>query len=174
MKVGENIRMIREERNITKAELARSIDVSPAYITMIENGKKENLSTNVLVSISKALNVTVNDLISGNVTTNIGYTIKKLRRRKGMTQEELANKSNISVRTIANYESGKRKPNLEMIIKICNGLDIQLTSLDIPITNLIDDNVKTIKDFSTLELIKELETRQDWYLDREGFKVKVD
>ena len=156
MKVGENIRKLRKEKGLTQQELADKCGLSKNGLWNYENENREP-TIKTLENISKALNVTVNDLISGNVTTDIGYTIKKLRRRKGMTQEELANKSNISVRTIANYESGKRKPNLEMIIKICNGLNIQLTSLDIPITNLIDDNVKTIKDFSTLELIKELE-----------------
>ena len=46
--LGIKIKNIREEKKITKSELARLIDVSPAYITMLENGKKQNPSRAIL------------------------------------------------------------------------------------------------------------------------------
>ena len=55
MGLGETIKEIREKRNMSKAELARLIEVSPAYITMIENGKKKNPSMNILNKIALVL-----------------------------------------------------------------------------------------------------------------------
>ena len=55
--------------------------------------------------------------------------LKEIRKNKKLTQEQLANKANISVRTIANYESGKREPNVEILVKICNALNIQVNDL---------------------------------------------
>ena len=53
--LGIKIKNIREEKKITKSELARLIDVSPAYITMLENGKKQNPSRAILDKIAEAL-----------------------------------------------------------------------------------------------------------------------
>lgn len=61
--IGDNIKSIREERNISKSELARLINVSAAYITMIENGKKKNPSLELLNKIAETLDVSFYDLL---------------------------------------------------------------------------------------------------------------
>lgn len=61
--LGIKIKNIREEKKITKSELARLIDVSPAYITMLENGKKQNPSRAILDKIAEALGVAIYELL---------------------------------------------------------------------------------------------------------------
>lgn len=61
-KMGDKIRFYREHNNIKKSELARMIGVSPAYITMLENGKKENPSDEIMFKLSNALGVDHRDI----------------------------------------------------------------------------------------------------------------
>lgn len=54
----------------------------------------------------------------------IGELIKDLRHKKGMTQEELAEKTDISVRTIQRIENGEVDPRSYTLQKIASALDI--------------------------------------------------
>lgn len=65
MTIGERIKKYREKKKISKSELARMINVSPSYITMLENGSKTNPSEDVIFKISIALEVDYQELLSG-------------------------------------------------------------------------------------------------------------
>lgn len=54
--------------------------------------------------------------------------LKQLRAQKGWSQETLAEKSKISVRTIQRIENGKRA-NLETLKGIANALDVEVNTL---------------------------------------------
>lgn len=49
---------------------------------------------------------------------DIGKNIRDLRVQKGMSQEELAGSLFVTRQTISNYENGKTRPDVEMIMKI--------------------------------------------------------
>lgn len=49
---------------------------------------------------------------------NIGKNIKNLRLKENLTQEELADKLFVTRQTVSNYENGKTRPDVDMIIKI--------------------------------------------------------
>lgn len=55
---------------------------------------------------------------------DIGTKIKELRKARGMTQEELAKKTSLSIASIQGYEQKKYKPKLNTIAKIANALDV--------------------------------------------------
>lgn len=57
---------------------------------------------------------------------NIGNEIKKLRKEKGFTQSELAEKCNLSKNAIWNYENNKRNPTVNTLNKIGEALGIDL------------------------------------------------
>ncbi len=59
---------------------------------------------------------------------DVGKQIAEYRRKVGMTQQELALKSELSVQFIGYTENGQRKISLETLIKITNALDVELTS----------------------------------------------
>lgn len=61
--------------------------------------------------------------------TPIGERIKYFRKQKGMTQQELADKLNISYVGISQYERGLRKPKLETMYRIAIALGIRLEDL---------------------------------------------
>lgn len=56
--------------------------------------------------------------------------LAKFRREKGLTQEGLARKSNISFHTIVKLESGRIKnPKIETVIKLAGALKISVNEL---------------------------------------------
>lgn len=50
----------------------------------------------------------------------IGVQIKRMRKSKGMTQEQLAEKTGVGITHISHIETGRSVPSLEMIISFIN------------------------------------------------------
>lgn len=59
----------------------------------------------------------------------IGIRVKKIRNEKGMTQEELAEKSHLSTVYIGYVENAKRKVGLSALISIANALEVGIDYL---------------------------------------------
>lgn len=53
---------------------------------------------------------------------DIGKNIKALRIKKNMTQDELAEKLFVTRQTVSNYETGRSRPDVEMLAKIAEVL----------------------------------------------------
>lgn len=79
--------------------------------------------------------------------------IREYRKKNNMTQKELADRSNISLRALSNYENGSRIPPLEMLIKISNVLDIPLDELSYILLDSIDiyDDLNEVKKMLTIQ-----------------------
>jgi transcriptional regulator with XRE-family HTH domain len=56
----------------------------------------------------------------------IGKKIKILRKTRGLTQEQLAEKLNIKRATISNYEIGRRSPHIKELEAIAEALGVNL------------------------------------------------
>lgn len=54
---------------------------------------------------------------------DIGKNIKELRRKKNLTQEEFAARLFVTRQTVSNYETGKTRPDVDMIFRIAQVLD---------------------------------------------------
>ncbi len=54
---------------------------------------------------------------------DIGKNIKQLRQLKNMTQDELAEKLFVTRQTVSNYETGKSRPDIEMLTRIAETLE---------------------------------------------------
>ncbi|NFH01586.1 helix-turn-helix transcriptional regulator [Clostridium botulinum] len=68
--LGKNIQRIRTERNISLNELARKSSVSASTISKVENGVTDDLKTNTAIKIAKALNVSLEELVSNTSIEN--------------------------------------------------------------------------------------------------------
>ncbi len=64
--MGRRIRVIRENKEITREELAEQMDISPAFISDVEYGNK-GMSIRNLYLLSQLLGVTAEYLLSGNL-----------------------------------------------------------------------------------------------------------
>ena len=62
--------------------------------------------------------------------------VKLIRKQLGMTQEQLALKSNVSVKYIANIENGKQNPSFDILSAILHVLPLSLDSVINP--NLLE------------------------------------
>ena len=54
----------------------------------------------------------------------IGFNIQTARLKEGLTQEQLAEKCNVSVKYISSIETGKSSGSTSLIIDICNVLKV--------------------------------------------------
>lgn len=61
----------------------------------------------------------------------IGQKIKELRIKKGLTQEDLAERTNLSVRTIQRIESGDVDPRTYTLNLLAEALDVELETLTV-------------------------------------------
>ena len=57
----------------------------------------------------------------------IGRLLKELRKEKGITQEQFAEKFNVSSRTVSRWENGNNMPDLDILIEISDyyGIDLR-------------------------------------------------
>ncbi|MCR4781600.1 MAG: helix-turn-helix domain-containing protein [Lachnospiraceae bacterium] len=60
---------------------------------------------------------------------NLGESIKELRTKHNMTQEECAVKYNVTRQTVSNWENGKSIPDLEILLKFSDDFSITVDSL---------------------------------------------
>ena len=59
----------------------------------------------------------------------IGKFIFEMRKQKGLTQKELAEKVGISDKTISKWECGNSIPDITYLEALCNSLDISVNEL---------------------------------------------
>ena len=59
----------------------------------------------------------------------IGLFLRKLRTEKGLTQEQLAEKLNVSGRTVSRWENGNNMPDLSIIVELADFYDIDIREL---------------------------------------------
>jgi len=68
--IGENIKRIRLERNMSAYELAKRANVGGATISQIESGKRATLMGDTLEKVAHALGVSTGELLGNDETLN--------------------------------------------------------------------------------------------------------
>ena len=61
--------------------------------------------------------------------TKIGKFIAELRRDRGMTQEQMAEKLGVSAKSVSRWENGRNLPDASLFEPMCELLQISLTEL---------------------------------------------
>jgi transcriptional regulator with XRE-family HTH domain len=67
----------------------------------------------------------------------IHQALKMMRLKNGLTQQQVANLLNIDRSTYTYYETGKIKPDVETLMKLCCVFDVSLDALT---KNIVDNN----------------------------------
>lgn len=84
---------------------------------------------------------------------SFGERLKKIRKQKGLTQENLANSLNVNPATISRFESGRLLPDIEQISVICDELDVFVSDLLSSNTKIVNkENSKNVFKTKTLYL----------------------
>ena len=88
--------------------------------------------------------------------SKIGKFIAECRKKKGLTQMQLAEKLNITDRAVSKWENGKSMPDSSIMLALCNELNITVNELlsgeAMEMTNYNEGAEKTL-----LEMVKQKE-----------------
>ena len=82
-----------------------------------------------------------------------GKFIAKLRKEKGMTQEQLAEKMGVSINAVSKWERGLSFPDVSLYKRLCSELNISIEEL----INGEKDSSETAKEKAIITTIKETE-----------------
>ena len=87
----------------------------------------------------------------------LAFAVINSRKREKITQAELAEKLNMSIRTIQDIENQKSNPKFETIVLLCKELKISLDSVlyqELPTTNMSFSVINFFKNKSESECKK--------------------
>ena len=148
MSLGSKIRDFRKERGITLTVLANKLGVSPSFLSSVERDIKKP-SLMMIKKISSHLNISLSYLMtdSGD-NTDTGEKLKNIRTGRGLSVEDLAELSEISVEDIGNIEKNVIKPSLEHLEKLSLALNVTIryfVERNIHKTNL-GDKIKALRE----------------------------
>ena len=75
----------------------------------------------------------------------LGNKIRTARKKADMTQDQLAERSHVSTKHIANIEKGNMNPSFEILLAIFRVLPISIDSLIIPGTDQTDMELNELR-----------------------------
>jgi transcriptional regulator with XRE-family HTH domain len=90
--IGDNIKKIREESNMSLSELAERIGISRPYLSLIESNQRTNIKSELLSKISESLNVPVSTLLGEEQQEElpIGFLhIAREAQKNGLTPDDV-------------------------------------------------------------------------------------
>ena len=112
MSFGDYIRSVRKEKNMTMRELERRSGISQAYISQIENGKRETPKPITIEKFAKGLGITYRELMleAGYIeempTHKLANRLKELRTENNLSIEEVAKQIKIAPGDLQKFEFG--------------------------------------------------------------------
>ncbi|MCD7847535.1 MAG: helix-turn-helix domain-containing protein [Oscillospiraceae bacterium] len=167
--IGLKIKQYRKGK-MTQKELADKIGKTESSVCKYEKGLV-TIPLNVLDEIATALGVTTSDLLETDHTEaeSDGKRIRKYRKLRGLTQEELAKMTGLSTMSIRRYESGERIAPQPILIKIARTLGVHLRDLK---TNPWSKFNEIIDSEALAKEVKEIEAIEV-YLKSIGYTFEV-
>ena len=88
----------------------------------------------------------------------IGKFIARVRKEKNMTQQELANKLNITDRAISHWENERSMPDAGIMLELCKLLDINVNEL-LSAKKIIKESYNEQAEENLLEMRREIESK---------------
>ncbi len=98
----------------------------------------------------------------------IGTFLKELRNEKNLTQEQLAEKFNISRRTVSRWETGSNMPDLDILVEMADFYNVDLRELldgerkSEKMDKELEETVLKVADYSN-EQKRKLARMMQWY-----------
>lgn len=142
---------------------------SRIYATKSLSQPAQNLNIFSQVLAKGKLNINIatlipNDLILELIFSierlNLARAIKKYRKARKLTMEQLSEKSGINLSTLKKYETDNRNPKLEQLSKIAEALEVN-------VFEFLDIEVKSVNDIISLVNKMNIATDIDWDIDND-------
>lgn len=142
---------------------------SRIYATKSLSQPAQNLNIFSQVLAKWKLNINIATLIPNDLIlelifsierSNLARTIKKYRKARKLTMEQLSEKSGINLSTLKKYETDNRNPKLEQLSKIAEALEVS-------VFEFLDIEVKSVNDIISLVNKMNIATDIDWDIDND-------
>ena len=142
---------------------------SRIYATKSLSQPAQNLNIFSQVLAKGKLNINIATLIPNDLIlelifsierSNLARTIKKYRKARKLTMEQLSEKSGINLSTLKKYETDNRNPKLEQLSKIAEALEVS-------VFEFLDIEVKSVNDIISLVNKINITTDIDWDIDND-------
>ena len=129
--IGGKIAELRKEQGLNQKELARKIGVSRSALSLYEINRREpDLET--VKKIASLFGVTTDYLLGAEgdtmgteetineITQRVGRNIRSIREQAGLSQREFAEGFGVSAGAVGMWETGRREPDINMLIQIAH------------------------------------------------------
>lgn len=142
---------------------------SRIYATKSLSQPAQNLNIFSQVLAKGKLNINIATLIPNDLIlelifsierSNLARTIKKYRKARKLTMEQLSEKSGINLSTLKKYETDNRNPKLEQLSKIAEALEVS-------VFEFLDIKVKSVNDIISLVNKMNIATDIDWDINND-------
>ena len=142
---------------------------SRIYATKSLSHPAQNLNIFSQVLAKGKLNINIATLIPNDLIlelifsierSNLARTIKKYRKARKLTMEQLSEKSGINLSTLKKYETDNRNPKLEQLSKIAEALEVS-------VFEFLDIKVKSVNDIISLVNKMNIATDIDWDINND-------
>ena len=142
---------------------------SRIYATKSLSQPAQNLNIFSQVLAKGKLNINIATLIPNDLIlelifsierSNLARTIKKYRKARKLTMEQLSEKSGINLSTLKKYETDNRNPKLEQLSKIAEALEVSVFEFS-------DIKVKSVNDIISLVNKMNIATDIDWDINND-------
>ena len=119
-------------RNMSQKFVALSVGVSPPMVSQWESGAKEP-SKETLLKLANLFDVTTDYLLGRDDNqkdaADFPQRFLSLRKQFKLTQEKAGEIVNLSQRTVAHWESGKRCPSIPTLIDLAKKFNVSIDYL---------------------------------------------
>lgn len=130
---GENLRLFRKNSALSQLDLADELKVSRATIKNYESGFTKP-DIDFLILASDYFNVTVDCLLGVDIPEKDSIVLfpnrlNELRKKKKLTQVEMAKLLMVTQGAYQKWEAGSREPSFEMLMRIADILEVTIDFL---------------------------------------------
>ena len=140
--IGDNIELYRDTARIKQRRIAFDIDISNTFLCDIEKGRVYP-SLKTLMKIADYLNINIANLLSDKknpnlpktniALTDIGYKLRRARKKAKMPQKQIAHLLDISYTYICDIERGNCNSGLTILFNLLDLLNIDIETFFTPI-----------------------------------------
>lgn len=129
--LGKRINELRKSSGMTQEEFGKKLGVIKQTVSSWENDLSEPNHA-ATIAIAKLFGVTTDYLLGAEgdamgteekineIAQRVGRNIRSIREQAGLSQDEFAEGFSVKQPTVANWETGKRQPDLNMLIQIAH------------------------------------------------------
>lgn len=127
--LGKRINELRKSSGMTQEEFGKKLGVIKQTVSSWENDLSEPNHA-ATIAIAKLFGVTTDYLLGAEgdamgteekineIAQRVGRNIRSIREQAGLSQDEFAEGFSVKQPTVANWETGKKQPDLNMLIQI--------------------------------------------------------